>query len=152
MWAKYRKVTNFPDYRDRLFMSVSPPVHVWAWALIERFYLRPVSYKDTDVPPRYSKFNGFLEIRSRTDIRTGVVPAVLRAAGGPERSVAVLIALGTPKPHFKSGSASPLIYTTSTRTGPRARAPSLWHRLGGILPRCARATAQKHHFPKSLTL
>jgi len=37
----------------------------------------------------------------------GVVPAVLRAAGGPERSVAVLIALGAPFSSRDSPSPTP---------------------------------------------
>ena len=48
--------------------------------------------------------------------------------------------------HFESGF--PL--ATTTRTGHRA--PSVWHRLGGIPPRCARTTSQKQGFPKSPTL
>ena len=53
-----------------------------------------------------------------------VVPAALRAAGGPKRSVAVLIALLTVErnSHFESVL---LLAATTIRTG--RRAPSLWH-------------------------
>ena len=60
---------------------------------------------------------------SRAEIRTEVVPAAMRAAGGGTgRSVAALIALETNR-HFESGLL--LAYTIRTRP----RAPSLWYRL-----------------------
>mmetsp|Transcript_105799 Transcript_105799/g.305870 ORF Transcript_105799/g.305870 Transcript_105799/m.305870 type:complete len:219 (+) Transcript_105799:119-775(+) len=68
---KNRKVTNFPDYRNPLLCPLGGPVHVWAWALIGRFYLRQV-LKCTENPlPWNSPGRGgsSLHARRRTQVR-----------------------------------------------------------------------------------